>query len=263
VARDDFERFYATLYGPRWTTLRRALLEPSRSVSYADGLSRAYVLDRASILAAQTLRLPAGALILDACAAPGGKSLVIASRMDDESRLLANELSSERRRRLSDVLRDYLEPETRARSTVSGFDAAAAAGRPSERDRFDAILVDAPCSSERHVLASEKALAEWTPARPRSLATRQWALLSAAFLLLKTGGSLVYATCAVNPGENDGISARLVAKYGRRLVMDTPDFSEGEATDYGRMILPDRDEGLGPMYVARFRKVPSPEGDGK
>jgi 16S rRNA (cytosine1407-C5)-methyltransferase len=263
VARDDFERFYTELYGPRWTTLRPALLEPSRSIAFADGLTQAYALDRASVLAARTLRLPPGGLILDACAAPGGKSLVIASRMDGAARLLANELSNERRRRLSDVLKDHLDPETRSRLTVSGFDAAAAAGRAGERERFDAILVDAPCSSERHVLASGKALAEWTPARPRSLATRQWALLSAAFLLLKTGGSLVYATCAVNPGENDGISARLIAKYGRRLVVDVPEFTEGEATDYGRIILPDRDGGLGPMYVARFRKIPPPEEDGK
>jgi 16S rRNA (cytosine1407-C5)-methyltransferase len=142
----------------------------------------------------------------------------------------------------------------RERVRVSGFDAAKLAGRMTERERFGAILLDAPCSSERHVLASETALAQWTPARPRFLARRQWALLSAAFLLLAPRGSLVYATCALSPEENDAVAGRLLEKYGGAVHLDPPDFPEGEPTQYGRLILPDCDGGMGPMYVARFRK---------
>ncbi|MCL2320256.1 MAG: 16S rRNA methyltransferase, partial [Treponema sp.] len=130
-------------------------------------------------------------------------------------------------------------------------------GRKSEWNRFEAILLDAPCSSERHVIQSAKALADWTPARPRSLARRQWSLLSAAFLLLKPGGSLVYATCALSPEENDGPVSRLLSKYSDAIELDDPDFPEGEKTSYGRLILPDTSNGMGPMYVARFRKLVS------
>jgi 16S rRNA (cytosine1407-C5)-methyltransferase len=47
---------------------------------------------------------------------------------------------------------------------------------------------------------------------------------------------------------------RLLGKYGDQVVPDEPDFSEGEKTAFGRIILPDASGGLGPMYVARFSK---------
>jgi 16S rRNA (cytosine1407-C5)-methyltransferase len=64
--------------------------------------------------------------------------------------------------------------------------------------------------------------------------------------------------------ENDGVAGRLLEKYGVDTVkaagapgvalLDPPDFTEGEATRYGRLILPDTSGGMGPMYVARFRR---------
>ena len=254
----QFENYYAAVYGNRWQDLRESLLRRNDPVPYTAGLVKPYMLDRASALAAQSLDISAGGSILDACAAPGGKTLVIASRMGKRSTLLANELSGERRRRLAKVLDEHLPRELRERVRLAGFDAAAAGGRESERGRFAAILLDAPCSSERHVLASGKALAEWTPARPRFLARRQWALLSSAFLLLQSGGSLVYATCALSPEENDAVVSRLLEKYGGEALVEEPAFSEGEPTQHGRLILPDRSGGMGPMYVARFRKGSSP-----
>jgi 16S rRNA (cytosine1407-C5)-methyltransferase len=251
---DQFESYYAAVYGRRWKDLRESLLQQHDPVPYSAGLVKPYLLDRASVLAAQSLDIPSDGPILDACAAPGGKTLVIASRIGERSTLLANDFSGERRRRLAKVLDEHLPPELRERVRVTGFDTAAAGGRPGERGRFAAILLDAPCSSERHVLASEKALAEWAPARPRFLAKRQWALLSSAFLLLQSGGSLVYATCALSPEENDAVVSRLLEKYGGQALSESPAFSEGEATKHGRLILPDRSGGMGPMYVARFRK---------
>jgi 16S rRNA (cytosine1407-C5)-methyltransferase len=230
-------------------------LEPARPLSYDQGLSAPYLLDRASVLAAKSLRLPREGTVLDACAAPGGKSLVIAGGLGPGVSLLANELSGERRRRLVNVLDSHLDAERRGRVRVSGFDAAALAGKAGERGRFAGIILDAPCSSERHVLARGAALAKWTPARPRFLARRQWALLSAAFLLLRPGGSLVYATCALTEEENDGVAARLTEKYRGLVLPDEPEFPEGEKTRCGRIILPDRSAGMGPLYVARFKKA--------
>jgi len=250
-----FEEYYLKTWNSRWPALRKSLLSPAAAIPYAEGLAKPYLLDRASVLAAAALRLPDSGNILDACAAPGGKSLVLASRMAEGAELLCNELSSERRRRLVNVLDEHLTPELRRRVRVSGFDAAAAGGKKNEWERFDAILLDAPCSSERHVLQSAAALSEWTSARPRSLARRQWALLSSAFLLLKPGGSLVYVTCALCPEENDGPCRKLMEKYSGQVELDEVDFSEGEKTRYGRLILPDAFDGMGPMYVARFKKL--------
>jgi 16S rRNA (cytosine1407-C5)-methyltransferase len=255
LLNDQFERYYSGIYGCRWKDLRESMLGKNDPVPYSAGLVKPYMLDRSSALAAQSLDLSSDGPILDACAAPGGKALVIASRMGPQATLLANELSGERRRRLAKVLDEHLPPERRERVRVAGFDAAAAGGRKSERFRFAAILLDAPCSSERHVLGSEKALADWTPARPRFLAKRQWALLSSAFLLLQDGGSLIYATCALSPEENDAVVLRLLEKYGGEAILETPPFTEGEATQHGRLILPDQAGGMGPMYVARIRKI--------
>ena len=250
-----FDEHYQNLFDDRWPQLRESLLLPAASSPYGEGLKKPYMMDRASVLAANSLRLPPAGIILDACAAPGGKSLVTASRMPEEVRLLSNELSGERRRRLVNVLDEYLDEKKRSRVTVSGFDAGKLGGQKAEWKRFDAIVLDVPCSSERHVIQSPKALAEWKPGRPRSLSIRQWALLSAAFLLLKPGGSLVYITCALTPEENDGPVSRLLSKYGSETELDEPDFTIGEMTKYGRLILPDTSDGMGPMYVARLRKL--------
>jgi 16S rRNA (cytosine1407-C5)-methyltransferase len=269
----SFDAWYSGLFGSRWGGLRAALLEERKAIPFLGDnplelmptpliaqaakapLLKPYFMDYASVLAAMALTLPASGEILDACAAPGGKSLVIASQMGENCRLLANELSSERRRRLVNTLDGHLPTQTRSLVTVSGFDAAAAAGRPAQRGRFSAILLDAPCSSERHILANKSLLDKWTPSRPAGLAIRQWALLSSAFLMLAPGGSLVYATCALAPQENDGVAGRLLQKYAAAVRLDKAPFTEGEATEFGRIILPDACGGLGPMYVAVFSRA--------
>jgi len=247
-----FRLYYEGLYAERWPILEAALAGDSAQVEYDAGGSEPYRLDAASVFAAESLVLPEGGEALDACAAPGGKSVVIASRMGLSVRLVANELSSARRRRLSEALDRCLPLERRSRVAISGEDAGAMCRR--NEGRFAAILLDAPCSSERHVLADAGALASWSPARPKRLAQRQWALLSAAYIMLAEGGCLVYSTCSINPGENDGVVARLAAKHGTSLAFDPPSLDRGERTEHGLIVLPDRAGGAGPMYVCRVWK---------
>jgi 16S rRNA (cytosine1407-C5)-methyltransferase len=278
----EFEDFFSARFGARWPALREALLAPGDAEEYGHGLLAPYRLDSASVFAATALcealvtedasdaafdSDDAGRFsgqILDACAAPGGKTLVMASLIAEShpgATILANELSSDRRRRLVDVLNAHLPPDLRARVTVSGFDAAAAGARASERGRFGAVLLDAPCSSERHVIADPAALAQWTPSRVRSLAQRQWALLSSAFLLLAPGGALVYATCALCSEENDGPMLKLLKKYGdqaRLLPIEAPEGTRqaaAERTQCGLHFLPDTAGGAGPLYIARIVKA--------
>jgi len=272
-----FHEFFSGRFASRWPALRAAMESQGDAVEYAEGLALPYRMDSASVCAARILCAavqdahPPGQgskplEILDACAAPGGKTLVVAGLLSGsypQARILANELSSDRRRRLVDVLKLHLPPAARSMVTVSGFDAAAAGGRKSEHGRFDAILLDAPCSSERHVLADPNALRQWTPARVKNLAQRQWALLSSAFLLLAPGGVLVYATCALSPEENDGPVLRLQKKYGglARLGMPAPAgkasarlFAMAEKTDCGIHFLPDACGGAGPLFVSCINK---------
>ena len=256
-----FRERYALLFGERWQALEAALAAQGDSVAFcagqlAGGESTApYYMDSASIFAACALELPLEGRVLDACAAPGGKSLVLASHLASGSSLVSNELSSDRRRRLRAVLDAHLSPEQRARVIPTGRDASQLCR--SMPEAFDAILLDVPCSSERHVLADPAALAEWRPARIRNLAVRQWALLSSALIMLKVGGCLVYSTCALSSEENDAVVARAASRFGEALVFDRPAYpgpGEAEDTRYGIVILPDRAGGAGPMYVCRMRK---------
>jgi 16S rRNA (cytosine1407-C5)-methyltransferase len=108
------------------------------------------------------------------------------------------------------------------------------------------------------VLADPRALAEWSPARVRSLAQRQWALLSSALIMLKRGGCLVYSTCALSPEENDAVVERARARYGKSLCIEKPEYTgpgEAESTEHGLWILPDRACGAGPIYVCRMRRM--------
>jgi len=212
-----FEAYYSALFGGRWQALREALLQETQPVAFSVRGGKPYYLDQASICAAQALPPIDAGSYLDTCAAPGGKTLVLASGMGQGAQIQANELSRARRARLLTVLDEHLPADIRTRIDVTGYDAATL---PRYRQaHYDRILLDAPCSSERHVITDEKYLACWTPARIKMLAQRQWALLSAAFLLLKPGGFLVYATCALADAENDGVVQKLLKKYGNAAVV--------------------------------------------
>ncbi len=255
---EAFRDRYSRLFGDRWPALEAALASEPDSVPFVAGEGlEPYYMDSASIFAASCLVLPPEGRILDACAAPGGKSLVLASRMGAKARLVANELSADRRRRLREALDRHLPAAARARVETTSRDAASMCR--SFEEAFDAILLDAPCSSERHVLADVVALAAWRPARVRGLALRQWALLSSALIMLKEGGCLVYSTCALSPEENDGVVARAAARLGKALVIDRPShegYADAEETEYGLSLLPDRTGGAGPIYLCRMRKEP-------
>ncbi len=260
---EAFEARYAGLFGERWPALAAALAAGADREAFDAGGPEPYYMDSASIFAARALELPAapgaGVQILDACAAPGGKSLVIASTMPSGARLVANELSADRRRRLRDVLDRHLGAEARCRVEIRGRDAASMCrSMPSS---FEAVLLDAPCSSERHVMADPAALAQWTASRVAAQAHRQWALLSSALIMLKEGGCLVYSTCALSPEENDEVVARAAARYGDGLAFDPPSYEgpgHAESARFGLFIAPDLCDGAGPMYVSRMRKTGGP-----
>lgn len=271
---EAFEEYYSAIYGQRWPALKAALLKESQPKAFKayDGGSE-YYLDAASVLAALSLPVKNAQNILDMCAAPGGKSLVLASRMNGGASLRCNERSFDRFQRLRKVIADHLPQETQERVKISCGDGALLCKK--EDASYDAILLDAPCSSERHVLNDPKYLAEWSPARVKSLAMQQWALLSSAFRILKEGGHLLYSTCALDRAENEGVAERLLKKFpearavsvqelfaaqekGRKEIAPFFDLSllpKFEEKTLGFSILPDRQGGAGPIYFCLFQKA--------
>ena len=268
-----FEQYYSNLYGQRWQLIKNSFAGESSAVEYhVTGAEQSYFLDSASVLAALCLPLDNATNILDLCAAPGGKTLVLASRMPQDASLSSNERSPERKHRLSTVVQTCLPPQISERVKTSCSDGATWCTRQSEC--FDRILLDAPCSSERHVIADPKYLNTWSPSRIKTVTTEQWALLSSAYRLLSLQGILLYSTCALCPEENDGMIERLYKKFNKgcnafSLLEPKPALEEVspfapklelpgfEKTKYGYMILPDKQKGAGPIYFSIIRKEKS------
>lgn len=277
-----FDRHFREIYGERWAALKAALVggetqvrrpnafSPAveRSIEGSprrgeDGLLDVYVMDPASILAARALDARPGDRVLDMCAAPGGKSLVLAEALfgggDLSGELIANEPSEDRRERLIKVIQQYVPRDVRDRIFVRGLDGARFGLR--EPGEFDRVLVDAPCSGERHLLENSAELAEWGPRRTERLAGRQYALLAAAWLAVRSGGRIVYSTCSISPAENDEVVAKLVKKKKAiavatetlRGALGLDGDARAEDTEFGLRFFPDRD-GWGPIYFAALGK---------
>ena len=253
-----FDEFYADLFQERWEGLRESLAAESGHLELRDGLLRPYFLDAASLLPVDALKPEEGSNFLDLCAAPGGKSLAIASRMPPTARLTANDRSASRRGRLHRVLEEHLPPAAAARISVTGHDAAR--WGLYEQNLYDRVLADVPCSSERHLVQDPRYLTEWSPARTRHLAIQAFAILAAGFTALAPGGILVYSTCALSSLENDAVAGKLLKRRGAQALLlplrDDELPSGAERTDHGVIILPDRAGGRGPIYCARFTKAP-------
>ncbi|MBO8443371.1 MAG: RsmB/NOP family class I SAM-dependent RNA methyltransferase [Spirochaetes bacterium] len=248
-----FDSYYEAIYKDRWQTLKAALTKEKETVAFSTGLTKAYMLDEASIIAALSLPVAPGDRVLDMCAAPGGKSLVILSRLSDGGLLVANDRSRERKIRLDRVLDEHLDQSRRALVQTSCRDASTWGLK--EKEAYDAILLDAPCSSERHVIQSAQHLAMWSPSRPKRLAIEQYSLLASAFMALRKGGHLLYSTCSVNPQEDEAVVAKLFTRqHGlvEEIMLDNP---RAEKREHGYIIMPDSSGGLGPLYYCLLRKI--------
>lgn len=288
--RDGFEAYHSALFGARWNELRAELIKPARQVGRLNGFAAAsvpinqnnlhdfagcravtdvnqlptpkknqnslydyYLLDGASIWPVRALRVEARESVLDLCAAPGGKALIIAEALGQDGQLVVNELSDRRRARLKAVLRDYVPSEVLERIRVTGHDAARWC--LYETSSYDRILCDVPCSGERHLLHDPGELDEWSQSRAKNLAVRQYAILASALQVVRPGGRIVYSTCSINPIENDQVIARLLKKRRGEVEVQHEKFALGEATELGWSIMPDRAEGYGPIYFSILQRV--------
>jgi 16S rRNA C967 or C1407 C5-methylase (RsmB/RsmF family) len=287
----SFYKYFEKIYGLRWGDLFDALKKPEKQVARLNNLTSAekltvesaealhpslrdcywigeksvqperteeellnvYIMDPASVIVARALEVREGDRVLDMCAAPGGKSLILIEGLQESGEIFANDLSPERRERLKKVIQQYVPRTIRDRVWVTGKDGVQFGLK--EPGSFDRVLLDAPCSGERHILENKKALEEWSPRRGEHLATRQYSLLSAALLAVKPGGRIVYSTCSINPEENDGVIHKLLKKKKDQIrLIPQETYGVGEKTQYGVAFLPDRC-GFGPLYFSVVEKT--------
>ena len=264
-----FRAHYEAIYGEAWEVIGEALLRDPAYLRLGD--VQPYFLDAASYLCARTLDVGNEHRVLDMCAAPGGKTLVLAgmrpSGIPDTEvgtfTLTANDLSRARRTRLKRVVEAHLAASIQPLVRVTGFDASR--WGLHEPQAYDRILCDVPCSSERHVIGSESDLAKWKASRPKQLAQRQYAILCAGIDALRPQGRLVYSTCALDPKENDGVVRKALARRAGlvqpgatasrvRQLAEEHGLPPPIETECGVMYRPDLHAGMGPMYISLLEK---------
>ena len=165
-----------------------------------------------------------GLRVLDACAAPGGKTAQIAARLapwPEGTALVANEPDPERVRTLRDTL-----ARCRLLDRVEILTRDAAADPPE--GPFDRILLDAPCSNTGVLGRRADARWAWTPKRLARAVALQARLLDALAPRLAPGGLLVYSTCSIEPEENDAQVRAFLGRHpgfallGDHLTLPTP-----------------------------------------
>ena len=134
-------------------------------------------------------------IVLDLCAAPGGKSTLINSFLPKDALLLANEVIKSR----SWILKENMDKWGSSNVIVTNND-------PSDFEQFlgffDVVVVDAPCSGEGMFRKDKKAINEWSERNVNLCCTRQKRILADIIPSITNGGVLIYSTCTFNDKEN-------------------------------------------------------------
>jgi len=183
---------------------------PGKSPFHDAGLF--YMQEPSAMLPGTLLDAKPGEIILDLCAAPGGKSTQIAGAMNGQGLLISNEPYPARAKVLSQNI-----------ERLGVKNAAVVCAYPdklAERftEFFDKIMVDAPCSGEGMFRKDPDTIAEWREDNVKMCASRQWDILQSAYKMLKPGGRLVYSTCTFAVAEDEDIVEKLVNELGMHLI---------------------------------------------
>ncbi|HKV35148.1 MAG TPA: 16S rRNA (cytosine(967)-C(5))-methyltransferase RsmB [Pyrinomonadaceae bacterium] len=185
-----------------------------------------YLQDEASQLVAQTVNLQPGETALDLCAAPGGKTALMAQRAENRALIVASDRSE---KRLDIVIKSSASQNL---TSIKSLLLDAAQQLPFENSVFDRILIDAPCSGTGTLRRNPEI--RWRISEPdiRELATQQKLFLKHAARVLKAGGQLVYSTCSVEPDENEAVIATFLESHKDfQLQKTTRTWPHREGTD--------------------------------
>lgn len=156
-----------------------------------------YIQDPSAMSVVSLLDPQPGELILDLCAAPGGKSTQIAGRLQGEGLLVSNEIIPGRAK----ILSQNIERLGITNAVVCNEDPKHLAEHFPHF--FDKIVVDAPCSGEGMFRKDDTAIMEWSPDLITMCAKRQREILFYAEQMLRPGGVIVYSTCTFAPEEDE------------------------------------------------------------
>ncbi len=235
IQTSDFLRTYPDNHPlPNHRDMVELVRVPSDAL--ADGLI--YIQDPSTTLACELLDPQAGETVLDACAAPGGKTGFLAQRMKNRGSIVACDRDAERIDRLRENL-DRLGVEI---ATVQQHDWLQDSPNLAVTE-FDRILVDAPCSNTG--VMRRRVDVRWRLAADDfvRMQKRQLAIMRNVVRFLKRGGTLVYSTCSLEPEENEQVVAHFLEEFVNFKLIEQ------------RIVTPFHD-GFDGAFAARFVREP-------
>ena len=186
-------------------TLDGEVLRPSKHPAYYAGLY--YLQEPSAMTPAAMLPVVPGDRVLDLCAAPGGKSTELASKLKGRGMLVSNDISYSRAR----ALLKNLELAGAANICVTSEVPEKLAGVWPEF--FDKILVDAPCSGEGMFRRDEDMVKDWNEKGPEYYVPIQRQILSQAAAMLRPGGYMLYSTCTFSVEEDEENVAYVLEEF--------------------------------------------------
>ena len=185
--------------------------DPTHHPWYAAGAY--YVQEPSAMIPAQLLPVEPGDVVLDLCAAPGGKATELAARLKGQGFLLANDVSNSRAKALLRNLERFGVPNMAVCSEDSGKLASLLP------ETFTKILVDAPCSGEGMFHKEPRMVQDWLKQGPEHYAAIQRQIVLDAADMLAPGGMMLYSTCTFSQLEDEGTVAWLLEQRPEMSVV--------------------------------------------
>lgn len=221
---------------------------PSKHPYYFAGLY--YLQEPSAMTPANILPIEKGDIVLDACAAPGGKSLELASKLGDSGLLVSNDISVSR----AYSLLKNLELGGHKNIYVMAEDISKLSKKFAKF--FDKILIDAPCSGEGMFRKDPSIIKEWEDRGNEYYSRVQKDIVSSAVTMLKDGGMMVYSTCTFDKGEDEDIVSYILSldeSLKLERIKDYEGFARGIDMDEAIRLYPHKLQGEG-HFVALIRK---------
>jgi 16S rRNA (cytosine1407-C5)-methyltransferase len=223
-----------------------------------------YIQNLSSMIPAIVLDPKPDELVLDITAAPGSKTTQIAALMQNQGKIVANDLSRPRLYKLNANLKMY------------GVTNTIVANLPGQTiwkkypEYFDKSLVDVPCSMEGRIrLDNPETYEDWSMRKIKELEVKQKYLLRSAISATKIGGVIVYSTCTLAPEENEGVIDWILKKEGDAIEVEKIEISNlilqpgltrwnkdfhPQTSLTSRIFPTDKMEGF---FIAKIRKIKS------
>ncbi len=185
---------------------------PGKSPLHESG---AYYLQEPSAMSVVPhLDIKEGDKVLDMCAAPGGKSTYILSKLNDTGLLVSNEINSTRIRALGENLERFGARNCIITNTDSNNLRKVFTGY------FDKIVIDAPCSGQGMFRKDEVAIEDWSYAKVLECQSIQKDIIRDGYDMLKNGGVLVYSTCTFAKEENEDVINEFISEYENAKLIE-------------------------------------------